>query len=268
VILSPVTGEFSTGSVRQSKPLRVETLAIGIKQFEEKKGIDLMDAKELIEKIAYNVIQGRVEAEDEGVDPGLEGQPGVTELVEQAIETDVDIKQIVLEGLSAPMELVGGKYESGEYLIPDMLAAAECVGAAMDILGPKMLEAGVESKGKFIIATVHGDLHDIGKNIVAIMLKGAGYEVIDLGNNIPTPRIIDAVKDTGAPFLGLSALLTTTMRVMGDVVNGLTESGVRDQVKVLIGGAPTSSKFATEVGADAHCRDAFQAIEVLKKLAG
>lgn len=227
-----------------------------------------MDEKEIIEKIAYNVIQGRVEAEDEGVDQGLEGQPGVTELVEQAIEQDVNIKRIVLEGLSEPMEAVGAKYESGEYLIPDMLASAECVGAAMDILGPKMLEAGVESKGKFIIATVFGDLHDIGKNIVAIMLKGAGYEVIDLGNNIPTARIVEAVRETGAPYLGLSALLTTTMRVMGEVVESLEENQLRDKVKVLIGGAPTSSTFAAEVGADAHCRDAFQAIDVLKQLGG
>ncbi len=226
-----------------------------------------MDEKELLEKIAYNVIQGRVESEDEGIDQGLEGQPGVTELVEQAIEEGVDTKRIVLEGLSEPMEIVGGKYESGEYLIPDMLAAAECVGAAMDILGPKMLEAGVESKGKFVIATVHGDLHDIGKNIVAIMLKGAGYEVIDMGNNIPTARIVEKVKETNAPFLGLSALLTTTMRVMREVITGLQENGLRDKVKVLIGGAPTSSKFAEEVGADAYCRDAFQAIDVLKQMA-
>ncbi len=226
-----------------------------------------MDDRELIDKIAYNVIQGRVESEDEGIDQGLEGQPGVTELVEQAVEQGVDTKKVVLEGLSEPMEKVGEKYESGEYLIPDMLAAAECVGAAMDILGPQMLAAGVESKGKFVIATVHGDLHDIGKNIVAIMLKGAGYEVIDMGNNIATARIVDKIKETNAPFLGLSALLTTTMRVMGEVVTSLKENGLRDKVKVLIGGAPTSSKFAAEVGADAHCRDAFQAIEVLKELA-
>ncbi|MDQ7782404.1 MAG: corrinoid protein [Desulfomonilaceae bacterium] len=226
-----------------------------------------MDERELIENIAYNVIQGRVEAEDEGIDQGLEGQPGVTELVGQAIEQGVDTRRLVLEGLSEPMEKVGAKYESGEYLIPDMLAAAECVGAAMDLLGPKMLEAGVESKGKFVIATVHGDLHDIGKNIVAIMLKGAGYEVIDMGNNIPTARIVDKIKETNAPFLGLSALLTTTMRVMSEVIASLQENGLRDKVKVLIGGAPTSGKFAAEVGADAYCRDAFQAIDVLKEMA-
>ena len=225
-----------------------------------------MDDKEFLEKIAFNVIQGRVEAEDEGIDQGLEGQPGVTELVEQALEKNINAKLIVLEGLSGPMDIVGEKYEKGEYLIPDMLASAECVGAAMEILGPHLMKAGVESKGKFIIATVAGDLHDIGKNIVTIMLKGAGYEVIDLGNNVPTQRIIDSVKDKNAPFLGLSALLTTTMRVMGDVIDALKESGLRDNVKVLIGGAPTSSQFAEKIGADAYCPDAFSAVDILKSM--
>jgi 5-methyltetrahydrofolate--homocysteine methyltransferase len=225
-----------------------------------------MDEKELLEKIAFNVIQGRVESEDEGIDQGLEGQPGVTELVEQALDENIDAKRIVLEGLSGPMDVVGEKYEKGEYLIPDMLASAECVGAAMEILGPHLMKAGVESKGKFIIATVAGDLHDIGKNIVAIMLKGAGYEVVDLGNNVPTQRIVDSVKETGAPYLGLSALLTTTMRVMSDVIEGLNEAGVRDKVKVLIGGAPTSGEFAKEIGADRYCPDAFTAVDILKSM--
>ena len=225
-----------------------------------------MNENEFVEKIAFNVIQGRVEAEDEGIEESLEGQPGVTELVEQAIEQGVDPKRIVLEALSGPMEIVGQKYESGEYLIPDMLASAECVGAAMDLLAPHLIEAGVESKGTFVIATVYGDLHDIGKNIVTIMLKGAGYDVIDLGNNVPTDKIVQTVKEAGAPFLGLSALLTTTMRVMGEVVDALHNAGIRDQVKVLIGGAPTSAKFAGDIGADAFCADAFSAIDVLKRL--
>lgn len=225
-----------------------------------------MDEKEFVEKIAFNVIQGRVESEDEGIDQGLEGQPGVTELVEQALEKNIDPRLVVLEGLSGPMDIVGEKYEKGEYLIPDMLASAECVGAAMEILGPYLMKAGVESKGKFIIATVAGDLHDIGKNIVTIMLKGAGYEVLDLGNNVPTQRIIDSVKETGAPYLGLSALLTTTMRVMGEVIEALNEAGIRDNVRVLIGGAPTSGKFAEEIGADVYCPDAFTAVDILKSM--
>ena len=162
------------------------------------------------------------------------------------------------------MEAVGEKFKRNEYLIPDMLASAECVGVAMDILGPHLMKAGVEGKGKFVIATVAGDLHDIGKNIVAIMLKGAGYQVIDLGTDISVERITAAVKENQAPFLGLSALLTTTMRVMGEVIQQLKEEGIRDRVKVLIGGAPTSIEFAQEIGADAYCKDAFQAINLLK----
>ena len=222
----------------------------------------------IIERIRVNVIQGRVEAEDEGIEEGMEGQPAVTELVEEALEKGIDPKQIVLDGLTKGMNEVGEKFERGEYLIPDMLASAECVGAAMDILAPHLEKAGVESRGKFVIATVAGDLHDIGKNIVSIMLKGAGYEVVDLGTDVATDKIVQYLKEQNASFLGLSALLTTTMRVMEEVVQKLKAAGIRDQVKVLIGGAPTSEEFAREIGADAHCRDAFQAIEVLKSYQG
>jgi 5-methyltetrahydrofolate--homocysteine methyltransferase len=225
-----------------------------------------MNHSELIEQIAFNVIQGRVEAEDEGIEEGMEGEPGVTELVEQALQENVDPRRIVLEALSGPMETVGKKYEAGDYLIPDMLASAECVGAAMDLLAPRLIGSGVQSKGTFLIATVKGDLHDIGKNIVTIMVKGAGYDVIDLGNNVPTRNIIEAIKENKPQFLGLSALLTTTMRVMGEVVDALDQEGIRDGVKILIGGAPTSAKFADEIGADAHCADAFSAIDTLKRL--
>jgi 5-methyltetrahydrofolate--homocysteine methyltransferase len=226
-----------------------------------------MDRDEILKAIASNVVQGRVEAEDEGYDEGLEGQPAVIELVNEALDKGVEPKDIVIEALTKSMEEVGEKFERDEYLIPDMLASAECVGVAMDILSPHLIKAGVKSKGKFVIATVAGDLHDIGKNIVAIMLKGAGYQVIDLGTDASADRIIAAVKENEAPFIGLSALLTTTMRVMAEVVNKLKEEGLRDKVKVLIGGAPTSSAFAEEIGADAYCKDAFHAIEVLKTMA-
>lgn len=223
-----------------------------------------MDNKEILDKIAINVVQGRVEAEDEGFDDGFEGQPAVTELVEEALENGVGAGDILIDGLTASMSVVGEKFEKGEYLIPDMLAAAEAVGAGMDILTPHLLKAGVESKGKFIIATVAGDLHDIGKNIVAIMLKGAGYEVVDLGVDVSCERIIDAVKESNAPYLGLSALLTTTMRNMEEVIEKLNESGLRDKVKVCVGGAPTSSEFAEKIGADTHCSDAFAVLDWLK----
>jgi 5-methyltetrahydrofolate--homocysteine methyltransferase len=225
-----------------------------------------MENQELLEKIAFNVIQGRLESEDEGFDPGLEGQPGVTELVQAALEQSIDPKEIVVASLTKSMETVGKKFEKKEYLIPDMLASAECVGAAMDIMAPHLIKAGVESRGKIVIATVAGDLHDIGKNIVAIMLKGAGYDVIDLGTDVSVDRICEAVKANQASFLGLSALLTTTMRSMEDVIVRLKEDELRESIKVLIGGAPTSAEFAEQIGADAYCKDAFQAIDLLKEI--
>jgi methanogenic corrinoid protein MtbC1 len=136
---------------------------------------------EIIERIKTNVIQGRVTSEDEGFDEGYEGQPGTVELVEEAIEKGVDIRELIVEGLTGAMDIVGRNFESGTYLIPDMLASAEAVGEAMDILSPHLEGAGMESKGKVIMATVKGDLHDIGKNIVSTMLKGAGFEIVDLG---------------------------------------------------------------------------------------
>jgi 5-methyltetrahydrofolate--homocysteine methyltransferase len=220
-----------------------------------------MDAQELIDKIKVNVIQGRVTAEDEGFDEGFEGQPGTVELVEQAIEEGVDIKKLIVEGLTGAMDEVGSKFEGGEYLIPDMLASAEAVGEAMDILSPHLEGAGMESKGKVVIATVKGDLHDIGKNIVSTMLKGAGFEIVDLGTDVPTEKIVESVKEQHPKFLGLSALLTTTMREMGGVINALEGASVRGDVKVMIGGAPTSPEFAEKIGADVHCADAFQAVD-------
>jgi 5-methyltetrahydrofolate--homocysteine methyltransferase len=219
----------------------------------------------IIDDIKNNVIQGRINAEDEGFDEGWEDKPGTVELVEQAISENVDIKTLVVDGLTAGMTEVGTRFESGIYLIPDMLASAEAVGEAMNILAPHLEHAGIESKGKFVIATVAGDLHDIGKNIVAIMLKGAGLEVIDLGTDVKADKIVDAVVEHKPLFLGLSALLTTTMREMENVINKLDGSSVRDSVQVLIGGAPTSAEFAEKIGADLYCADAFSAVSVVKE---
>ena len=161
------------------------------------------------------------------------------------------------------MQVVGEKFDIREYFIPDMLASAEAVGAAMDILKPLLEASNVEIKGKFAIATVKGDIHDIGKNIVAILLKGAGYEVNDLGADVPTEKIVEVVREYKPDFLGLSALLTTTMVVMGEIIEALKENGLRDKVKVLIGGAAVSDEFAQEIGADAYCVDGFHAIRAV-----
>jgi 5-methyltetrahydrofolate--homocysteine methyltransferase len=225
-----------------------------------------MNAEELLTRIHTNVILGRVDKSDEGYDGDMIGQPGVSELVEEAVTNGVPVKRILSEVLPDAMEVVGHKYETKEYLVPDMLASAECVGTAMDILEPHLVGAGVETKGRCVIAAVEGDLHDIGKNIVATMIKGAGYEIIDLGTSVPADRIVEAVRDEQARFLGLSALLTTTMTKMPVVLEHLQAAGVRSDVSVLIGGAPVSAAFAEKIGADAYCRDAFEAVDTLERL--
>lgn len=220
-------------------------------------------SQEIIAKLKDNVIQGRKTQDDEGIDEGYEGTPGVKELVEAAIEAKIAPDVIVNEALTAGMQVVGERFEAKEYFIPDMLASAEAVEVAMTILKPLLADANVKSKGKFAIATVKGDIHDIGKNIVAIMLKGAGYEVEDLGIDVSTEKIVDYVKNENPDFVGLSALLTTTMLEMGVVINALKDASLRDKVKVLIGGAAVSDEYAEEIGADAFCLDAFSAIKIL-----
>jgi 5-methyltetrahydrofolate--homocysteine methyltransferase len=220
-------------------------------------------SKDIIATIKENVIQGRKTQDDIGIDDSLAGTPGVVELTQQALERNVSPQVIITEGLTAGMQVVGEKYATKEYFIPDMLASAEAVGAAMDILKPVLESANVETKGKFAIATVKGDIHDIGKNIVAILLKGSGYEVHDLGTDVPTEKVVEFVKEETPGYLGLSALLTTTMIEMGVVIKALEENKLRSSVKVLIGGAAVSEEFAQEIGADAYCVDGFHAIKVL-----
>jgi 5-methyltetrahydrofolate--homocysteine methyltransferase len=220
----------------------------------------------IIDEIRENVIQGRVTQDDEGMDEGLVGQPAVTELVEEALARKIDVKEIINEGLTKGMSLVGDKFEAGEYFIPDMLASAEAVGAAMEMLAPYLEGSGIKSKGKILIATVKGDLHDIGKNIVSILLRGAGYTVKDLGNDIEPGAIVAAVKEEKPEILGLSALLTSTMAHMEDTINALKDAGVRDSVKVVIGGAPVSEEYAQKIGADGYGADGFHAVSVIESL--
>lgn len=224
-------------------------------------------SKDLIEKIVESVLQGRRNKNDEGIEEGMVGDPGVAELVEKALESGIETSDILLNGLSRGMEMVGQKYETGEYFIPDMLTAAEAVEAGMAVMEPSLVKEGTSgAKGKIVMATVEKDLHDIGKNLVSIMLKGAGFMVIDLGIDVPAARIVEAAEEEGAGLVGLSALLNTTMTNMGDVVKELEQKGLRDQVKVMIGGAPTSEDFAKEIGADSYGKDAFAAIREAEKL--
>jgi 5-methyltetrahydrofolate--homocysteine methyltransferase len=222
-----------------------------------------MTEKDIIEQLKENVIQGRKNQDEEGIDEELSGTPGVVELTHLALEKKISPEEII-NTLTAGMRVVGEKYSSKEYFIPDMLASAEAVGEAMEILKPVLEAANVETKGRFAIATVHGDIHDIGKNIVAILLRGAGYEVHDLGTDVATEKIIEFIKKESPDYLGLSALLTTTMTEMGVVIEVLKDNNLRDKVKVLIGGAAVSDDYAQEIGADAYCPDGFHAIRVLE----
>lgn len=221
----------------------------------------------LIEGIKENVLQGRRNKDDEGIEEDNIGEPGVAELVQEALDNGIDTKTILLEALSKGMELVGQKYETGEYFIPDMLSAAEAVEAGMAVMKPHLADEGSsEGKGKIIMATVKKDLHDIGKNLVSLMLKGAGFNVVDLGIDVPAARIVEAAEEENADLIGLSALLNTTMVNMEDVVRELEEKGLRDKIKVIIGGTPTSDDFAAEIGADGYGKDAFAAIRLAEKL--
>lgn len=224
--------------------------------------------EEIIELLKENIIQGRRDKNDEGIVDGMLGMPGAKELTEAAIRAGIPPRRIIAEGLTAGMNVVVDKYQAKEYFIPDMLASAQATGIAMEILEPHLAESGISSKGKIVLATVKGDLHDIGKNIVSLLLKGAGYEVTDLGNDVSPERIVDAVREENPDFLCLSALLTTTMRMMGETIDSLKKAGLRDKVKVLVGGAAVSQDFADEIGADAYGTDVFHAVRLVEELRG
>jgi 5-methyltetrahydrofolate--homocysteine methyltransferase len=222
--------------------------------------------EDILALIKESVIQGRIARDDEGFDEGLVGQAGASELTKEALAQGISAEDIIKLGLSKGMDIVGQKFEAKEYYLPDMLASAKAVGAVMEILEPYLLKSSIESKGKIIMATVKGDFHDIGKNIVSILLRGAGYMVKDLGNDIDPQTIVAAVKEEKPQFLGLSALLTSTMLRMKDTIQALNDGGVRDKVKVIIGGVPTSDEFAQSIGADGYGADGFQAVKVVEVL--
>jgi len=223
-----------------------------------------MSKGELLRTLKNAIVMGHLNADDEGFDGTMEGAPGTLELVEKALAEGIEPQEI-LEIFGRAMEKVGELFESGEYFLPDMLASAECVGEAMNIIEPELQGSSVSDKGKFLIATVKGDLHDIGKNIVATMLKGAGYQVKDLGIDVPAEAILKEIKEFKPDFVGLSALLTTTMVEMEQVVKMIRGEGY-SEVKVFIGGAPTSQEFAKKIGADEYCHDVMDALHKLEKM--
>jgi 5-methyltetrahydrofolate--homocysteine methyltransferase len=207
---------------------------------------------ELLQQIARNLEQG----DDERV----------VALVQDAIEREVPVARILDDGLIAGMNVVGERFRVHEIFLPDVLLAAKAMSAAMRILKPLLVRDAVPTRGKVVIGSVQGDLHDIGKNLVGILLQGAGFEVVDLGNDVAPERFLDAAAHEEAQVIGLSALLTTTMTVMKRVVDLVDERGLRGRVRVIVGGAPVSAEFAEEIGADAYAFDAANAVERVRAL--
>jgi 5-methyltetrahydrofolate--homocysteine methyltransferase len=198
-----------------------------------------------------------------------EGDPSaVSRLTEQAVDGGVPVKEILDGGLIAAMDVVGERFREHEVFLPDVLLAAKAMYAGMDILKPLLMEEDVPTLGKVVIGSVRGDLHDIGKNLVGIMLRGAGFEVIDLGNDVAPERFADVAVEEGASVIGMSALLTTTMPAMKAVVELVERRGLSDGVKTIVGGAPVSADFAREIGADAYGFDAANAVIRVKELVG
>ncbi|HIQ97199.1 MAG TPA: corrinoid protein [Candidatus Limivivens merdigallinarum] len=188
----------------------------------------------------------------------------VKKLVEEALEQGINPKEILNEGLLAGMMIVGEKFKNNEVFVPEVLVAARAMTAGITILEPKLIEVGNEPVGKAVVGTVKGDLHDIGKNLVVMMMKGAGLEIIDLGVDVDADTFINKAEEVGADVIGMSALLTTTMPNMQTVVDALKERGLRDKYIVMVGGAPVNQTFADQIGADYYTADATSAAETAK----
>jgi len=190
------------------------------------------------------------------------------ELTQQAIAEGIPAQTIVNDGLIAGMAVVGEKFKKNEFYVPEVLIAARAMKECMALLKPLMADAGVKPVGTVVIGTVKGDLHDIGKNLVAMMLQGNGFEVVDMGVDVSPEKFIDAAKESKAELIALSALLTTTMPGMKQMVDALEAAGIRGEVKVMIGGAPVTQKFSDEIGADGYAPDAASAVDLAKSLMG
>lgn len=190
----------------------------------------------------------------------------IVEEVNELLSRDLVPYDVLTKGLVAGMDIVGIDFRDGILFVPEVLMAAKAMKAGMEILRPLLAETGAPKVGTMVIGTVKGDIHDIGKNLVSMMMEGAGFEVINLGINNPVDKFIDAIKEHDADILGMSALLTTTMPYMRVVINALKEQGMRDDIIVLVGGAPLNDAFAEDIEADAYCRDAAVAVETAKKL--
>ncbi len=208
---------------------------------------------EVLQKIASNLYDG----EDETV----------AGLVQDALDKGMSPKDILAGGLIAGMDEVGRDFKAGDLFVPEVLIAARAMRAGMNILRPLLSEGDQSSVGRYVIGTVKGDLHDIGKNLVKMMLEGAGFETIDVGTDVGPAGFVTAVREHRPGLVGMSALLTTTMVNMKATIEALEEAGLRDSVKIMIGGAPVTAAFAEQIGADAYAPDAASAVDIARELA-
>lgn len=190
----------------------------------------------------------------------------VKELVQKAIDEGMDAKTILEEGLLSGMGVIGAKFKNNEVYVPDVLIAARAMNAGSELLKPLLASSGVKATGKVVLGTVKGDLHDIGKNLVRMMMEGKGLEVVDLGIDVPTDKFINAAKENGAQIIACSALLTTTMGEMKNVVEAAKEAGLRDKVTIMVGGAPVNDNFCKSIGADIYTPDAASAADEAAKV--
>jgi 5-methyltetrahydrofolate--homocysteine methyltransferase len=206
-----------------------------------------------LETIFKNVTEGKTAEVESGV--------------QAALDSGISAEDILNKALIAAMDDVGQRFEAGDFFVPEMLIAARAMQAGLDIIKPHLAEDGVESAGKVAIGTVQGDLHDIGKNLVGMMLEGAGFEVMDLGTDVDPAKFAEAVRN-GANVVGMSALLTTTMGSMADVIEAVEDINMREEVKIIIGGAPVTPEYAEQIGADGFAADASSAVKKVRELLG
>jgi 5-methyltetrahydrofolate--homocysteine methyltransferase len=209
---------------------------------------------EVLEHISTAVIEGEL---DEIVD-----------LTEDALDEDLSAQEILDNGLMAGMDYVGVEFKAGNMFVPEVLRSAKTMQMSMEVLKPLLAETGAQMTGKVLLGTVKGDLHDIGKNLVGMMCEGAGFEVKDIGKDVAPEGFIEAIKEFEPHIVGMSALLTTTMRVMESTIKALEEAGLRDRVKVMIGGAPVTQAFADQIGADGYASNAASAADLAKRFVG
>jgi 5-methyltetrahydrofolate--homocysteine methyltransferase len=189
----------------------------------------------------------------------------IGQLTQQGLSEGLNAKQILDDGLMKGMEVVGVRFKAGDMFVPEVMRCARTMLNAMEILDPLLAETGAKMVGKVLMGTVKGDLHDIGKNLVGMMCRGAGFQVKDIGISVEPEAFVEAVKEFQPDIVGMSALLTTTMRAMGDTIKALEEAGVRDSVKIMVGGAPVTKSFAEKIGANGYASNAAAAADLAKK---